>query len=274
METVLIQDKVRWRKILFYFGVMNHTFPPYVITHHWPIKDVEMVKQIILTLQHCFADVSRMFTHVHRILIFRHESHPQSQWCLNPVAFSQHNYWSITSLVESAHCIDWHVAAPNTETVSSTTSFTSKYSRTLGHDLAKKCNTSSLADIDVASSWRCRSSCVKEIFLNDKLDDNPMRHAGEETMAWRREQQEARSSQSELPLTLWLLKVDEQDETNSATHTHTLTRSIPVGIFTAAILACQDSRHLVPETPKASEKLQRDERIMDKTVSPRVFSYI
>lgn len=48
------------------------------------------------------------------------------------------------------------------------------------------------------------------------------------------------------------------------THTHTHAHT-PVGIFTTAISACQDLHHQVPKTSKASEKLQRDDRITDKT---------
>lgn len=40
-------------------------------------------------------------------------------------------------------------------------------------------------------------------------------------------------------------------------------------IRAAAISACQDLHHQVPETSRASEKLQRDERITDKTENIR-----
>lgn len=91
-------------------------------------------------------------------------------------------------------------------------------------------------------------------------------------MDWQRQQQEASLSQ----LILWLLKGKEQKrnqhEPSNPPHTHTQADTQrhsqqPSGEFHSCLFffACQDLHHQVPETPKASEKPQRDERITDKT---------
>ncbi len=117
-------------------------------------------------------------------------------------------------------------------------------------------------------------------FLDVKLDDNHMNHAGRETHRWIDEPAGSKfipirassrpviaqsCSKNRMKSTQSLSLSLSHTHAHTHTHTHTHTQSIPVGIFTAAISACQDLHHQVPETPKASETLQRDERFTDKS---------
>lgn len=108
------------------------------------------------------------------------------------------------------------------------------------------------------SYWRCGGSLIREGFWMTNWTITIW-------ITLERKQQEASSSQSELLLVVWLLKVEEQNEINAECHTHIRdpSRDFPQLPYLSARTCI--IRYQKP--PKASEKLQKDERITDNTLN-------